>query len=283
MVPYSLTELVHHLNVGGSYIDQDALRDVAKKVVPLLSHRGASCTYAKTGFRTQLQDGPTCGMVALSMASEQLQPSKLVTVDDLLSKARDLEFTLQGEMFSAEYVAVLAKKMLDVDATVMNLRKPNAKATLVHHVCRKDAAVLIAYDTDRNHAPCNVGGTKAHWALLTGIILERTASYIFNNHSQMYPDTTAERVFYFKTSPPYNTKSGGQVYIVAAHGKSKRLQAWPLEDLLESNAQLTTVEDKRNNYNYIIPRQGIEHALSGQCVLLTKKKFNTRRPANKKR
>ena len=35
---------------------------------------------------------------------------------------------------------------------------------------------LLAYDCDANYEPCNRGGLKAHWALVTGLLLPLPAS-----------------------------------------------------------------------------------------------------------
>merc|ERR1719309_1161904 len=134
--------------------------------------------------------------------------------------------------------------MLDMDASVRTLSRDGAKETLVNEVCRKQAAVLIAYDADKNNVPCKANGTRSHWALLTGITAEANLGVILNSRLPLEPDSTSHRLFYSKLPLTYSSDSRDELFVIAAQGKSKHLQIWPLDKLIESNAQLTTAGDK---------------------------------------
>lgn len=63
----------------------------------------------------QLQEGPQCGIVALCMAA-----GEGVKVDEVQQEARRRGFTLQGEMFSVDNMASLARDVLNTEAHVVS-------------------------------------------------------------------------------------------------------------------------------------------------------------------
>ncbi|KAJ8670222.1 hypothetical protein QAD02_001481 [Eretmocerus hayati] len=166
-----------------------------------------------------LQDGPQCGLVALSMASQCKDGS--VSVEQLFQTARDCGFTRHGELFSVDFMETLSKKHLQRyhSEIVENLKHdPNSLFQLLS--C--GILVLIPYDSDFNHAPCLKRGHKAHWAVLVGLISSRQGPYV-----------------------------------LARHGKSKHVGCWPMRDLLESNANLEEENPHRNKQGFIIPEGGV--------------------------
>merc|ERR1719188_2344308 len=58
----------------------------------------------------QLQDGPQCGMVALSMATSVLPPH--VSADAIQDAAVKRGFSRRGEMFSCDNLCTLANDLL---------------------------------------------------------------------------------------------------------------------------------------------------------------------------
>lgn len=61
---------------------------------------------------SRLQEGPQCGIVALSMADQQ------VSVEQVQEVARVRGYTKQGEMFSVDNMAELGRSVLDRDVSV---------------------------------------------------------------------------------------------------------------------------------------------------------------------
>lgn len=57
-----------------------------------------------------LQDGPQCGLVALAMLTEHATKNN---VDKLMKRAEALNFTYNGEIFSAADMCTLAKEYLN--------------------------------------------------------------------------------------------------------------------------------------------------------------------------
>ncbi|KAM9270539.1 actin maturation protease [Cariama cristata] len=118
-----------------------------------------------------IQDGPQCGLVALWMAASLLAPTHGVGLEELVGVAQDRGFTARGEMFSAADMATLAQELFPCRAEVLSggLEGPNRARILQHLV--GGLPLLVPYDEDSNHEPCHRRGHKAHWAVLTGILL----------------------------------------------------------------------------------------------------------------
>lgn len=87
-------------------------------------------------------------------------------LDNLLIMARSKGFSLQGEMYSAENLAQLAKEFYRLECQVVH--DGFVDHLFVISELLKGSAVLVPYDADKNNKPCLEKGHKAHWALLTG-------------------------------------------------------------------------------------------------------------------
>ncbi|CAD6231724.1 GSCOCG00001555001-RA-CDS [Cotesia congregata] len=179
-----------------------------------------------------LQDGPQCGLVALSMASQEY--TKPVSVTQLLAEARVRGFTQHGEVYSVDFMGTLAAEYLPDHRPDVLVDLQTCPDTLTHALAH-GAMVLIPYDSDFNHAPCLKRGHKAHWALLVGLISSR----------QGY-------------------------YVLARHGKSRHLACWPLRDLIESNGNLEEEGTARHAGGYVIPKGGVggQRGLRGRALAL---------------
>jgi len=86
-------------------------------------------------------------------------------LDSMLKRAQMRGFTHQGEMYSAENLAKLAKEFYGLECSVTSV---GFEDNFVISEVMKGSAVLIPYDADKNHEPCLENGHRAHWALLTG-------------------------------------------------------------------------------------------------------------------
>ncbi|KAL6267162.1 UPF0692 protein CG33108 [Pogonomyrmex barbatus] len=179
-----------------------------------------------------LQDGPQCGLVALSMASQEY--TKPVSVNQLLAEARVRGFTQHGEVYSVDFMGTLAAEYLPDHKPDILVDLQQCPDTLTHALAH-GAMVLIPYDSDFNHAPCLKKGHKAHWALLVGLISSR----------QGY-------------------------HVLARHGKSRHLACWPLRDLIESNGNLEEEGATRHAGGYVIPKGGVggQKGLRGRALAL---------------
>lgn len=90
-------------------------------------------------------------------------------VDGLLALARNRGFSEQGEMYCAENLAMLAKEYYGVQACVQYKGLDEHENVLNHLV--KGLPILVPYDADKNHQPCQARGHSAHWAVVTGMYL----------------------------------------------------------------------------------------------------------------
>ena len=120
-----------------------------------------------------------CGLSALGMAVELLQKHNNDStttlpeqkeeeheLDCLLKMAQLKGFSCQGEMYSAENLAKLAKEFYGVECLVTSDGFEDDNFVISEVL--KGHAILVPYDADKNHEPCLENGQRAHWALVTG-------------------------------------------------------------------------------------------------------------------
>ncbi|XP_030324633.1 UPF0692 protein C19orf54 homolog [Calypte anna] len=118
------------------------------------------------------------------MAASLLAPSHGVGLGEVLGAAQARGFTARGEMFSALHMAALAQELFPCRAEVVSggLGGPNRPKILQH--LTRGLPLLVPYDEDSNHEPCHKHGHKAHWAVLTGVILGVPTSALPPNFQQ---------------------------------------------------------------------------------------------------
>ncbi|XP_014247333.1 UPF0692 protein CG33108 [Cimex lectularius] len=188
-----------------------------------------------THIDPQIQIGPTCGLVALSMISS-LTPVK-ISADELIKISIKEGFTIKGEMFSAENLTILTKKILDdmfiITHHVGGLQR--RRKEIVNDLLN-DTLLLVPYDAAQNHHPGCFNGHKAHWAIVCGVIVDG-----FNH------------------------------YLIARQGKSKHVGIWRFEELAESNNNLNVVSPKRSKEEGGYIFHDIKKTLAGHYVSLKRK------------
>ncbi|XP_037499676.1 UPF0692 protein C19orf54 homolog [Rhipicephalus sanguineus] len=226
--------------------------------------------------RPVLQDGPQCGLVALSMASQLLQDQP-VSVEALFETAKSLQFTKKGEMFSVENMKTLAEACLQ--GTRTKIVRSEHREDIVRHLL-EGKPVLIPYDSDGNFEPCLKNGHTAHWAVLHGICLVLRESPCIEdmlaNVSEV--DSKWPRIFYIHNMIPKEVllkltqlaeSQQTGVFVYASQGKSRHVGLWELELLLRSNENLAHFTPKRDISEFVIPEGGVARGLSGQVLLFT--------------
>lgn len=67
--------------------------------------------YKYTSFKPMYQQGPTCGLTALGMYCGIESSNDVEKI--ILEEAKNLGFTIQGEMFSTKHMCELTKKFTD--------------------------------------------------------------------------------------------------------------------------------------------------------------------------
>ncbi|KAM9318882.1 actin maturation protease isoform 1-T1 [Pholidichthys leucotaenia] len=218
-----------------------------------------------------IQDGPQCGLVALWMAACLRQPQLTVDMETVVHTALSRGYTAQGEMFSARNMALLAEEVCGCKAELLSggLNGNNAAAIITHLWGRQP--VLIPYDEDYNHEPCQRSGHRAHWAVASGVLLGLDHGTVSNAHA--HPDPTLPWLCLAaeSCSPcPIGSPALKEVYILAKQGKSLRYQLWRFDDVAQSNWQLRIMDPQRANdgTQYVVPQGGLQAGLAGQVVLL---------------
>ncbi|XP_015266102.1 PREDICTED: UPF0692 protein C19orf54 homolog isoform X1 [Gekko japonicus] len=105
------------------------------------------------------------------MAGALLHPPKAVSLEEVVQVALERGYTAQGEMFSASDVAKLAEEVFPCQAELLSggLEGQNRERILQHLLA--GLPLLIPYDEDSNHEPCLRRGYKAHWAVVSEIVI----------------------------------------------------------------------------------------------------------------
>ncbi|XP_066099958.1 actin maturation protease isoform X3 [Saccopteryx bilineata] len=219
-----------------------------------------------------IQEGPQCGLVALWMAGTLLVPPSGIPLERLIKMAMERGYTAQGEMFSVADMGRLAEEVLGCRAELLRggLGGPNRDRVLQHLVAGHP--LLIPYDEDFNHEPCQRKGHKAHWAVSTGVLLG-----VHGVPSPGYiEDPELPGLFHpvpgMSRQPPSLPEEGslGAVYLLSKQGKSWHYQLWDYNQVRDSNLQLTDFSPTRaaDGREYVVPAGGLQAGLCGQALLL---------------
>ncbi|XP_028274749.1 actin maturation protease isoform X2 [Parambassis ranga] len=202
------------------------------------------------------------------MATHLLQPQLSVDMEAVIQTAVSRGYTAQGEMFSAANMALLAEEVCGCRAELLSggLSGDNYTAVIAHLWGRQP--VLIPYDEDYNHEPCQRSGHRAHWAVASGVLLGVDQGSVSQEHIQ--PDPSLPWVFLTSDTGSPCPVGCREVYILAKQGKSLRYQLWSLDSVSQSNGQLRMMDPQRANdgTQYVVPQGGVEAGLAGQTVLL---------------
>jgi len=226
-------------------------------------------TYGRVFFqkaKSKIQQGPTCGFVALFLASDAAglvkEEEDGVDVADMLAWARMLGFTKGGEMFSAEWLARIGNEFYKLGhfevvgfPSVVDIMK----------VVNNGNAFLIPYDCDKNFDPMNRDGEGAHWAAVVGyFVVEKKEGLDEESKKIEVKKVDSEEV------------KEDEFYVVAYQGKSRHPTLWKYLDLKTSNNQLNT-PDRRRSSSFQLPKkenpEDVElFGLKGKAIRLDKRK-----------
>ncbi|XP_059471138.1 actin maturation protease [Neocloeon triangulifer] len=211
------------------------------------------------------QIGPKCGIVALNMAlSVFLQQP--ITVDEILNVARERKYTNHGEMFCAENLKKLATHFLP-NNEVQSLHSGHLRnQEFIAETLAAGDLLLVPYDSSRNFSPECLKGHKAHWAIITGIIIpisQPSSNPPLPAYKNLPPGPEALQEV--KKYLPVSC-----LHVLALQGKSRHLSAWPLTDLVTSNENLVQIDPEReaSDLEYIVPEGGLKQGLCGKALLL---------------
>uniref|UniRef100_A0A1A7W732 Actin maturation protease n=1 Tax=Iconisemion striatum TaxID=60296 RepID=A0A1A7W732_9TELE len=224
-----------------------------------------------------IQDGPQCGLVALWMATHLLQLQQTIDMETVVQTAMRRGYTAQGEMFSASNLALLAEEVCGCRAELLSggLSGRNG-AAIIRHLWAGQP-VLIPYDNDLNHEPCQRSGHRAHWAAASGVIIGLDQGSVNTERTHSDPSLPWLHLATEPSPPcPINSTTVREVFILAKQGKSLRYRLWSMDSIAQSNQQLKALDPQRVNDGtcYVVPEGGLEAGLAGQAVLLHRKTLN---------
>jgi hypothetical protein len=101
------------------------------------------------------------------------------SADELLNRAMTKRYTNNGEMFSAAWLLELMKENLSCSNATSKPDKirsyiydGNLETEFIKEKLKQHSVLLVPYDADRNHSPCNQNGHKAHWCLILGYLID---------------------------------------------------------------------------------------------------------------
>lgn len=265
------------------YLIQFVLKETASSSTQSSGHHQPAVhvvTHVNRGVSPVIQNGPMCGLVALTMASTMLggfpKGEDEAHPETLFQLARQHGTSKNGEIFAVEFLRDIAEDQLHCQAGVVELASLDILDTVL-----LGKGLLVPYDADKDHTPCLERGHKAHWCLVVGIAVvlsdvERT------NYSDILdcckPNLSLPGHFVIRedrrTSFLVHKQLLGSLahyYVFARHGKSSHLGLWKFSDLLESNKNLVEIDPKRTRPGeYIIPEGGIKEGLCGKALLISK-------------
>ncbi|XP_069764826.1 actin maturation protease [Narcine bancroftii] len=226
--------------------------------------------FINTPVPSLIQDGPQCGLVALWMAGHLLNAPEAVSLEKIVKCAVENKYTVQGEMFSGDNMVKLAKEVFTCHGELLTegLIGSNKSRIMCH--LTTGYPVLIPYDEDFNHEPCQKKGHKAHWAVVSGVLLGLRCEL---------PDDIYERdpdipgLYYLNgggAAASYPEECVVTSLLLAKQGKSLKYQMWEYEQVHRSNMQLTEFSPKRDKdgTSYILPDGGVKLGLRGVVILL---------------
>ncbi|XP_063426882.1 actin maturation protease-like [Mytilus trossulus] len=218
-----------------------------------------------------LQDGPSCGLVAVVMAAQLFDTN--FTFHSIFDAAKQKGFTRQGEMFSASNMKQLVEDMIP-DARVTSLDMDTGPELLINHLVKGDVC-LIPYDSDFNFEPCNKKGHKAHWALLTGFGLVLDSS-VSDQKGLTVDDSCVVNVASDTILSNTLLDDAEDILVYGLQGKSQYPGVWSLSSIIASNRNLVEVGPNKqdDDIGYILPEEGIEKALCSKALVLSRGNLN---------
>ncbi len=238
--------------------------------------------------RPVLQKGPMCGLVALTMASEQLNPTSSHEASSsksnthpgsILEFARQTGLTKHGEMFSAQYMKRIIQEHLSLKAEVLRTESLS-EMELIGLLLSTTKTILVPYDADKNHTPCLAMGHKAHWCLLVGFVVCLTTDGMHTTLQQFTQPANKRRLLLkednsikqlFLTMLSSEKCCINELYIFARHGKSRYGGLWSWTELKRSNENLLEIDPRRTQPGeYVFPTSGsIIEGLCNQIVIVS--------------
>merc|ERR1719220_2546779 len=157
-----------------------------------------------------LQEGPQCGLVALSLAAATR--SLCSTPGEIQDLAIKKGFSARGEMFSAADMSELSREVLG-GGDLLSISSLLDNDWMVK-IFTEGKQLLIPYDCAANHSSSLEGGRKAHWALVVGFAWQTVGSSSGGSPLDLAPGWLT------MCEAPDSSDTSGKVMLVARQSKS---------------------------------------------------------------
>ncbi|XP_053202839.1 UPF0692 protein C19orf54 homolog [Panonychus citri] len=226
------------------------------------------------------QEGPTCGLVALMMALDCLGMS-IPDLSQILPRAKQLGYTNHGEMYSALNLSQLVGYLVPNVQGIHVNNLSGRKSQFIEHLS-SGWPILIPYDSDRNHYPCQANGYHAHWAVILGycIGMKKPKEMNIDKILSLWEKDSSHPNLYHLNSPDdayllrdfFNTllNNSSQLFLYAKQGKSIKVRLFDFDQLLKSNHNLHSTAPYSTR-DLLIPEGGVRAGLSDQAILIKPK------------
>eukprot|EP01112_Ceratiomyxa_fruticulosa_P012338 TRINITY_DN340_c1_g1_i3.p1 TRINITY_DN340_c1_g1~~TRINITY_DN340_c1_g1_i3.p1 ORF type:complete len:294 (+),score=37.55 TRINITY_DN340_c1_g1_i3:298-1179(+) len=231
-------------------------------------------------FPSRIQSGFNCGLVCLFMGADYFnskymkisQGPEHMKVGSLLDMAISLNYTAQGEIFSAYDLADLAERFFHLETKVID---GFSLEDIINHLLL-GFPILFPYDCDQSYGPGMNGGKRAHWCTITGFVFRlkggKTSSLYDSGDFSV--DEENKNIVYSKIPPistltplPFPYPPDDHIYLIAQQPKFRNVMVWPYKSVLESNLNLLNPSlERKSSGKFIIP-ETLDN-LRGKIVLL---------------
>eukprot|EP01135_Chromosphaera_perkinsii_P002752 Nk52_evm120s226 gene=Nk52_evmTU120s226 len=190
------------------------------------------------GVQPLYQVGPSCGFVAMEMASSLVcahsVESYKMNVESAFAYARRKEYTNLGELFDVHYLKDILENCYGINSCVYKVNEKSG-ADVVEHLRDKKKPVIFAYDADKNHSPTKCHGHRAHWCVLFGYFAIGPDQQVFE---ETCTHSKGERHF-------SSGKNLTDIAFLGMQGKSKNAGLWWWKELYESSANMNEMDPKK--------------------------------------
>jgi len=194
-------------------------------------------------------------------------------VEEVQQEARDRGYTIHGEMFSVDNMAELARSVTDRQVTV-EMSSILMNIEWLVDIFSSGKLLLIPYDCGHNHGPAKSGGKKAHWALITGIVVatDNLDENCAKEFVEKIPEESDKIFIIKKTTAVSHIKTlckskCSSIFLIGRQSKSVVLGIWNVQEMVDSNENLKNIDSNREE-DFVIPEGGVEAGLLGRMVVL---------------
>merc|ERR1711976_93211 len=126
----------------------------------------------------------------------------------------------------------------------------------------RGGVVMVPYDCAANSSVCMERGHKAHWGVITGILLPTKSKPHNENCSKMEGFNGYYQLSSVQIEDTSKEIVEDQVKVVVRQSKTLELEFYNRSKLVQSNRNLEDIAGKRLDGSYVIPDEGINHTLN---------------------